>query len=245
MSYQPNHFLNRTSAGAVVALAMLFSSVLHADELAYFDFSGGLASQTSGTMTAGDMTAGGWLNGAGVGSTGISGSTETTFVRTPATGTTTPDGDTLAEAIAAESYYGFTLTNDTGVDADLESVGFNYWFTNGFTSGAGLDARIYAMSSAAGFVDGNEHGFGQILGVDRPDASEQVFESFDITSLGVLANGDSIEFRFYFVDNSTSNPRIHRLDDVTVTSVSAVPEPGSAGIVALLGIGFAAVRRRR
>ncbi|MEM7453000.1 MAG: PEP-CTERM sorting domain-containing protein [Planctomycetota bacterium] len=212
-----------------------------ADIAVYYDFAGGSASQTSGSLTGSDLSAGGWLDGAGVASTGISAGTETTFVRTPATGTTTADGDTLAEAIAAESYYGFTLTNTSGSDVELESVGFNYWFTSGFT---GADFRIYAMSSLAGFTSGNEHGFGQVLDNSRPTAGDQVFESFDITALGSLASGSSVDFRFYFVDNSTSNPRIHRLDDVTITTVNQIPEPASAALLGIGAIGFVLRRRR-
>ena len=228
------------SAGAII-LAAAFGTQAGAEVLVQYDFTndGGAAnpSQTSGSATGSDVTFGGFIGTGGSG--GISGTTDVLFARTNATGDTTGDGDSLADAIANENYATFTLTNSTGGDVDLDTLTFNNWFTNPFNT---LDARVYVLSDVDGFTDGDELGFSQFLGngPDVPtDPVDQVLQSFDITSLGTLVNGASIEFRLYITDNSTSNSRIHRIDDVTV---NAVPEPGS---LALFGLGGLMVARRR
>ena len=199
-----------------------------------YDFTGGSASQTGGIATGSDTTVGGFTSGNN-GGTGISGSSEVLFARTNSTGASTADGDSLADAIANDTYWTFTVTNTTGGDLDLGTLTFNYWATSGFGT-----FTTYVMSDVDGFTDGDEIGSGSIDAPAVNSAALQELQTIDISSLGTLADTDSIEFRLYIVDASTANNRIHRIDDVTVNEV---PEPGSLALLAIGGLCM--VRRRR
>jgi len=188
---------------------------------ALYEFSGGSPAVTTSTDTlATDVTAGAFSDGSG--SVGISSSSDTIFTRAGATGTSATDGDTLAEAIASDSYFSFTLTAD-GSDLPLDSLSLDYWVTSPSTT---FDYSVYVLSNLAGFTDGNQHGVATLPAGSIPSnaATQQYFE-IDISSLGTLLNGNSVEFRLYFVDNTADTNRIHRVDNVTI-SAPAPPSPG-------------------
>lgn len=227
-----------------VLLVTGLATFANADVVAVYNFPGGNPSQSGGTMTGTDLTAGDF-DSQEIGTSGNHGFSSfdgTLFVRTRGTGSVTSQGDSLAEAIQFDSYYTFTLTNSTGSDRQMDRFEFNYWFAQGQNNG---DYRVYVMSDRAGFTDGNEHGFGQTINNDRPTSGDQQNESIDISSLGVLADGASIEFRLYFVDNSTEQFSVHNVDDITVFDEAVgVPEPASAVILGIGTIGLALRRKR-
>ncbi|MEP4077251.1 hypothetical protein [Haloferula sp.] len=179
-----------------------------------YDLAGGSGvASTLNDATATNIAPGAFSSGSG--GVGLSSAFDCLFARTNATGTTTADGDTLADAIAADSYFTFTLTA-SGADLPLDTLSFNYWVTAPATT---IDYSVYVLSDLAGFTDGNQHGVGTLLAGSVPDnAGDQVFFKIDISSLGTLLDGNSVEFRLYLTDNSTATNRIHRIDDITVST---------------------------
>lgn len=233
--------MTRPSFLPIVALSLLTTGTSHAAALAVYDFTAGSATVTSTIgASATDMTAGAFNDRFGtVNNVGISGSSETIFVRATSTGSSTASGDGLDDAIADESYFSFSITAGAN-DLTLTTLDFNYWIT----SGAALAYTTYVMSDLAGaYTVGNELGSGTIdPGSGVPDAGSQVPFSIDISSLGTLAAGNTAEFRLYFADASSGQQRIHRIDDVTVNG-SVVPEPSTGLLAALAGLGLLARRR--
>ena len=69
--------------------------------------------------------------------------------------------------------------------------------------------------------------------------------SIDLSSLGLLNTGQTIEFRLGFSDNrgGGSNLMGHYVDNF-VLSGTAIPEPASLGLLGLAGVGLLARRRR-
>jgi hypothetical protein len=167
-----------------------------------------------------DFTAGAFTGGNTNLPPGISATSGTAFTRTFSTGATTADGNSLADAVANDAYWSFTLTASGG-DLSLVNFGFDYFATSIFGT-----FSTALMSDAGGFADGSEIGIAQITS----NAGDTF--GFDISSLGTLPDGDSIEFRLYQFDASTSQSRIHRLDNLVV----GVPEPTT---FALAGLGLA------
>ena len=222
---------------STIFLSAISCSLSSAATIVSYDFAGGsVSTTTTDGATGSDITFGAFTGGASAPS--VSGTSNVVFARTNATGAATGDGDSLADAITNANYATITVTAGAN-DIALESFEFNYWFTSGFGGG---DFRTYVTSDIAGFTDGNEHGFGQVLDNSRPNAGAQVLEQIDISSLGTLGSGNSVEFRIYFTDNSTASNRIHRVDDVAVIG-TIIPEPSTAllGGLAFLGL----LRRHR
>lgn len=176
---------------------------------------------TLNNATSTDLTVGAFTDGSG--DAGLSSFSNSLFARTDATGTTTPDGDTLAEAITADSYFTFTLTA-SGADLPLGALSFNYWVTSPAST---IDYSVFVLSDLAGFTDGNQHGVGTLPAGSVPDnAGAQQLFNIDISTLGTLLDGNSVTFRLYLADNSTSPSRIHRIDDIAVSAAGPPPPTG-------------------
>jgi len=190
---------------------------LGAQTIVSYDFTGASASPSNalGGIGTTDITAGAFTDRSATtpNDDGISGSSESIYVRATATGSTTEAGNNLAGAIDASSYYTFSVTAGAS-ELELASLSFNYWIT----SPADLDFQVYVMSSLGGFADGQQHGVGGYTPAtaDNDSAAEQQLFSIDLTGLTIGA-GATEEFRLYFVDASSGQGRIHRLDDLTLT----------------------------
>lgn len=226
-------FFGKMLLAAVVGL-MLAGPASAGLIVADYGFVGGSAASTDGdaTTTAGDFMLGAFTGGTT--SPGISSGTETAFARTNSTGATTAGGDSLAEAIANDAYFSFTLNTDANA-VDMEDLTFDHSFTAAFTTGV---FSVAVMVDQVGFTDGDELATFAFSGVSGDQAPET--RVVDLTSVTELQSfNGTAEFRFYLFDNSNANQRIHRLADVVL---EVVPEPAS---LALLSLGGLVLLRRR
>lgn len=228
---------------AIIAafLAVTLSQQALTATLVAYDFSSDL-SQTEGDATGTNLVFGSFFGVPTDSNTpyGYSGSTAAFFVRSHATGPTTEEGDELSEAIGGNAYASITLTNTTGSDVELGEFNYNYWATD--SSGEPTDYTSHLV------VDGNADGFdvGDALGSSTilpppPLQADALNVTYDISSLGTLGAGDSLEFRLYFTDTSTETELdIHRVDNISITTLEPIPEPSTvclllAGLGGLLG----------
>ena len=213
-------------------LTMAVPMAADAEVLVRYEFNSNSAAQTSGSLSGGNVAA-------PVDSIAAN-AVEAAVGRT---------ADTLANAITANDYAGFVLTNNSGQDAELETMTFDWWFNSPNASGTQY-YRVHGLSDVNGFIDGQEFGTrelgeGSTPGVSfnaHDSAAEALNVSFDISSLGTLADGEAIEFRVYLVDNRSGTFSPDQLIDNITINGTLVPEPGS---LALLGLGTLLVARRR
>ncbi|WP_435892612.1 PEP-CTERM sorting domain-containing protein [Oceaniferula spumae] len=140
-------------------------------------------------------------------------------------------GNDLAGAIAANDYFTFTVTAESGFILNLQNLTLDV----GRAANGAED--FYVFSDVDGFADG-----------------QQIGSAVDITTAGTSLPVDlsdskysglsSIEFRIYVDDRASNNDTSSAtfVDNVVLTG-DAVPEPSS---VALLGLGgLALILRRR
>lgn len=217
----------------------------HAVVLASYDFTSG-PEDTSGSLlvTADDYDP----RSAAVGGddSATSTGTGTAFMRAENTpDTTNPDGHNF--------YHSFTLTVDglgAGQTLDLTSLTYDYFITSPSNGSASLNyfTGIYSPTTGIADLSGKLGGY-SFIGLTQTADSDVVNDVVDLTSAnGVagsaftgLGNGSSVEFRIYFGDTSSSNGRIHRIDNLEVNG-TVVPEPGAT----LLGaFGLTLLLRRR
>lgn len=227
---------------ALVSLVIL-TTTSHAAVIVNYTFLDLNVSQTSGVATGSDVTLGSFTGASGASAPyqGFSSTTDTIFVRENATGNLDVDGDTLTEALTNNAYAGFTLTNTTGSSINLESLTYNIWFTTPVST---TTYQIAVLTDAAGSFDaGDMLETKTFLGSSAPtSAGSQLLQTNNISSLGVLANGASMQFRLYFMDDGDTASAIFRVDDLTVNG-TLIPEP-SAVLLGSLGM-MLLFRRRR
>lgn len=235
----------KTYAFATMAIFAL-AAASQAAVLVNYTFLDSNASQTTGVATGSNVTLGSFTGASGPNTpyAGFSASSDTIFIRSDATGNLAADGDTLAEAVANNAYAGFTLTNSTGSTINLETLTYNIWFT-----ASGAAPRFYeiaVLADAAGsFTTGDmlqTETFSVPSGNLPSTAGTQLSINNDISSLGALANGASMQFRLYIIDNVDDTASIYRVDDVTVNG-TLIPEP-TAALLGSLGL-LTLLRRRR
>lgn len=203
-----------------------------------YDFSGATSAPTTviGDISGSTMTSGAFTGG-------VAGATHSTFsdsifVRTNGTGATTANGDSIADAVSNDAYASFTITAGAE-DVVLNTITWAHYGTN--TNFAGADFSVYAFQQSVGFNAGDEIGFTSTAGAEVAGDTAD-FSSGALALSGTITAGSTEEFRFYYVDNSTSTTRISKLNSISITG-NTVPEPSSA---ALLGLGgLALILRRR
>lgn len=141
-------------------------------------------------------------------------------------------------------FHEFDVTIQNGA-YELDELTFDYWVNNTENTG---NFSVSVYSDATGFAIGDE-----LIQYDYVQQTNQAVEiqQVEVTGLDQIAAfqnlgvGDQVEFRLVFNDNFP-NGFVHRVDNIQLTgnSLTAVPEPAAASLLAMLGIaGF--VRRRR
>lgn len=230
--------MNRIITGTILMLALAAwtfpaqSAVI----LASYDFTGG-----SGVSIVDhpDTTAGDYdprSTAVGGDDSAISSFSNNAYMRaenTPA-GTGPNDGANMF-------YHSFSLTIDSGT-WNIESVTYDYFATSiyqSFFTGLYTDQTGFTDTSVKlGGLDINSNA-GGLATVDLTSANAIAGSAFE----GLTA-GSSVEFRIYFGDNSTSNDRIHRIDNLTVNGSAVIPEPGTVSLVLVAAGALFFLRKR-
>jgi len=119
--------------------------------------------------------------------------------------------NTLAGAIAGNHYFSFTVTPHSG-QLNLNKLSFDTVY-NGPAAAAAVNVHYVVQSSADGF------------GSNIADFTESYQTTWNWTSRTVDLSGASfqnigseVEFRIYIYDNSNTNERIVRLDNLALTA---------------------------
>ena len=219
---------NRNIATVLFCTAAIFTlcaTGAQAATIASYDFAGGSRASldTEALTTATD-----WVTTAG----DVSSLTGTAYANASVA------ADSLAASITGDDYHSFTVEAN-GNTLNLENLTFNHSFTNGWPS---FTFDVYVMTSATGFTDGDEIA---TFGFAGDGNHGPIARTVDLSGSEFQGLTSDFETRFYFVDTSTSNQRLHRLDDVKLNAVVAVvPEPSTFALAAL-GLLGCVLRRRR
>ena len=204
--------------------ALLISAAAsHAAVIVSYDFQSDLSGSIDPSFS-GIVTADNYVTNIG----GRSGSGKDVYVL----GDQTPQSDPITDSGNTGLYHEFTLNISglgTGEQLNLTGWSGNYYVD----SSADFRLGLYSNAGALGFSNGDilqteTLGFGGdiIFAVDLTSANSNA--GTDFTG---LTNGESVAFRFYFGDNSGSNTRRHRLDDITVSG-QVIPEPATLTLLA-------------
>ena len=234
-----------------IALAALFGVLIAAPieaaimEVARYEFTDdGSSSDTDSLTTASDYDVRTTEIGGSPSISNISGGGDNAFMRATTTpNSSSPAGDTNIH------YHTFSLTVDSlpvGKSLNLTSLDFDYGpNTSASFSGSTFFLGIY--SPTTGLVDTSDKLGGPVL--NSGQNSVGTFDSIDLGRGNSVAgdnfkgvvNGETVELRIYFGDNSTSQSRIHRVDNV-VLKAEIVPEPSS--VLVLMSFPIAMLWRR-
>ncbi|MDQ8195648.1 PEP-CTERM sorting domain-containing protein [Coraliomargarita sp. SDUM461004] len=207
------------------------SGVVHAEVLADFSFTGDSAASSDSSIYS-SLTA---FN-VGVGS--ISGELVS------ATGADVTQSGDVDPAGTGARYQSFTLTV-TGLGAgetlDLTSLTYDYTVIQPLNFAVGLYSSVDGFASAAAQLDG--------VDTDLDYSTPQAFNQTVTLSAGDfsgLENADTVEFRFYLADGSSSTSRYHQLDNIVLNgTVNAIPEPSMLGLVGVVGLAAFSIRNRK
>jgi hypothetical protein len=217
------------------AISLAATGMVHAAEIANYDFAGGSAASTASAIdhvTVSDFS----VSGGG----GFSGNSDTAFMFSQHT------TDTLAGAISNDDYYSFTVTVEENYQLNLDSLLFNhiaYAETNSIQS----DLAVFIGTP---FGDGDEIASSTVTDTDTETALTSSLEDVDVST--IVLTGVT-EIRIYNWDNSDVESSAEngwfftRLDDVVLNGeVSAIPEPSSYALLAgCFGLAWVMLRRRR
>jgi hypothetical protein len=206
----------------IPAAALILGGPAPAEVLVSFDFAGG---STASTDTSAYSTVSAYdPRSAAVGGddSAASSVTETAYMRAENT-----PGGTDPTTNAFYHSFNFTITGlAAGESFDLSSLTFDYFATNisgAFLLGVYSDAVGYTGTAAKLATTNISTNTGDSFTVNLTPANPVAGNAFT-----GLTNGRTIEFRFVFGDNSTSNNSIHRLDNITLNGTvddGSEPDP--------------------
>ncbi len=219
------------------SLALPFALPASAATLARYEFTAATpqSAATSSIATTADpaITVSPVLSKAtgGPGDFEVSANSGTAFARASVT------NSTLALAITSTDYVQFTMTVAGANTMSLST----FAFTHGADLNSGsFTTNLSVFASLDGFATG-------------PADTDAIFtssttgnKSFSLTKplLQNMVNA-TVTFRVYVWDNSDDNLQINRIDNITVSGTTTVPEPSAAAILGLATAGVAFARRRR
>lgn len=235
--------LRGLSAFAAILSIGAFSSSASADVvIADYDFTGGSAASgdTDSFTAAGDYI--GTVSPNTSTYSGISSGSNNAYFFSFQT------ADSLSNAITANDYQSFTLDlESTGATVSLDTLTFDQaWWNTDTTLDFGVSVLI--GTSAADFDEASDSIFDfTIDGAGYTNgANASVAQNVDLSGIVALQNLSSdVEVRFYFYDNSSATDRTHRIDNITLTASSVIPEPSSVALVfACVSLGATACMRR-
>lgn len=206
--------------GAILTLGV-FTQQADAVVVAYYDFSGTLAStDADSNTTATNITVGSGQTG------GLSGSNDHFFMRPVA-------NSTEAFAFSANAYYTFTLTPSAGA-ISYTSLNFDYRLD----ASGGEFFALYASPTGT-FVSGANVATGALT--VTPTLLNYNIDLSGIASLQDVST--PMTFRMY-VWGAVGGTDVTRFDNITLNA-TPVPETNIAGLMGLAGLGLFAIRRRR
>lgn len=214
------------------AIALGAAGPASADVITDYRFDNGSAasSDTELNSDAGDFGFSDTTNdGDSAVETGLSASSDSTFLRSDAT------GSTQNEALDDDDFFEFTVTADAGYELNLDDLALD-----GFSEPRGVTMTIYLQSSLGGFGSANPV-IASGTFIEAPMTSP---DSLTLDLGAAQFDGlSSITFRLFISDDKTQNNQIGRLDNIRLSGVvSLIPEPAS---VALLGLGALMIGARR
>lgn len=150
-------------------------------------------------------------------------------------------GDNLADALANNNYFTFTISPIGGASIDFTQLtGQIQKLNNADPPGRGPTVYVFA-----GDFSGGAPSAGQVLGSTVvPDAKSAngVWYDIDVDLSSLSGVTAATEFRLYLDNGGASNANHLILIDSIVVTGEVVPEPGS---LALLGLGGLLIARRR
>lgn len=146
---------------------------------------------------------------------------------------TVGDGGNRFINLTDNVYFSFSITVPVGATLDLDQIAFDF----GYNNSAGYNAQVRSSHDS----------FASILWSQGSAASGNVAVAAKSADLSVLSGfqgvtNDTLEFRFYIADQSSSNTRNFIFDNISITG-TAIPEPAAA-LLGSLGL-LALLRRRR
>lgn len=234
---------------AACSAFVAFSEFSSGAVLANYAFAGGTSASTDtdSNSTASPLT---FSNGANTGTTtgtgavtgaAISSSTDMFYFRT--TGLTSSESG----AIGAPDYISFTFTPNPGTAYNLQTITLNFGGSNAGGTAAAYTSYAFLRSSLEDTPYSTNIGTTISRNVPGPGDGavyNLALETFTFTDPAFANVTVPVTFRLYLYSsaNDVSN-QIVRLDDVRLNG-TLIPEPTSA-LLAAIGLGSAALRRRR
>jgi hypothetical protein len=222
------------TAALVLAVGLILVAPAPAQMMVQYTFANTTATDTTAapTFTAPNVTANSTVSGANVVQDYSLPDYGHQVLRAAITNTATPDE---ATAVNGGSYWGFTVTPNTGFQMNFTSFTFN-----AARGGAATPRTWYLYSSVAGFNPGNAIAFADVPTV-RPQLTPFTVDMSGAPFQGLTA---PLEFRMYLSTPATGQSL--EFDTVTVNgTVIAVPEPACALAFAACAGAAWAIRRRR
>jgi hypothetical protein len=152
--------------------------------------------------------------------------------------------NSLAAALAADDYFGFTVQIPNTHWLDLVSLAFDVQQNNPQAANV---TDVWVFGDQEAFAAGNE-----LLWIRKgqtvPLGAGWTNHSIDLSleSLYQDLTNENVQFRFYISVNNSSGSRYVEFDNIVLNgSLTLIPEPATLGLMALGGAGLLLLRRRR
>ena len=213
---------------SIVSLSFLACAGAQAVNIATYDFTNGLdATSTDTTLTVSTaLTTGSGISGTDTAAgllaiNGAQSGTDNTNL--------TSLNQALGLGITEINFVSFTVGIPAGESVDFTNIDFDY------STVAAFDFAFGVFSSVTGFAAGDQLAGQFANGFNNFTLSGPVDLSGNAALQGLTDT--SVEFRFYFAENSTSTTRIHNLDNIALEgNITSIPEPSTFGLIGLAAL---------